>query len=1025
VEQDCAVSTIRKLVVLGASAGGLEALCLVLDHCPPDRHAAYVVIQHLSPDHPTLMDRLLARHTTMAVRLVEDAMPLAPDTLFLIPPGKHLGLQGEVLTLRPKPARGLALPIDDFLAEAAPQWGARLQAVILSGTGADGSRGLPHVSQEGGQIVVQSPETAAFDGMPRSALATGLVDATLAPENIGTWLARHEVLHRVHPVDEDRTEDTAEHTTARTIEIGMLPTGTHAPASEDLEHPEWIRALADIADRVQQQAGLPLNQYKPDMLWRRIRRRMQVLGLDHISAYAQFLAQQPAEASRLRKEVLIPVTHFFRDSEAFEALAHQAVPELLEHLPPEQPLRAWVAATATGEEAYSLAMQLQECCDTAHKWPSIKVYATDIEPTYLARAAAGRYPASIVHELTPQRLERFFTQQGDDYVVRPELRAMVVFARHDLLNDPPFTQMHLVMCRNMLIYLQPSAQQQALRRLHYALVPGGYMALGRSETPACLQDQLITLDSKARLFQSPRRARADNLRQMHLSPAAAAVRTPLVPAPTPSAGPMVEALQLLCRRHAPPALVLDAQGHVVQLIGEFGALLQLRAGHPSLQVQDLLPAELAPVMRQLMVVVNGQSGPVRSPALSLPGLKTLWPHEQLTLVAQRLDTSGTAAQVLVSFETEQEVRRTEVAAVELTLGDTTREQVEHLARELDMTRAHLQSSIEALQGSNEELQANNEELMSTNEELQSTNEELQSVNEELYTVNGEYQQQLEQLRDLHADLDGMQRASALPSIFVDEHLRLQRFSREATLLFNLRETDLGRSITDFSHRLEFPGLAQELQRAMHTGQTVEREVRSELGRWYLARIVPFGTLNTMGTTGATSTMGPTCATDTALPVMRRAVLLLVDLSSVRNVNRLQAIIDALPLNLAVLDFTGRIVSVNQPWMQFAQDNGDTELRSTGPGQNYLHTVRQAQTGNAAHDEDLRLIEFGLSAVLRGERQHFEHVYPCHAPHQPRWFALHAMHLRADGGGAVIAHYNVTRWKCARKEPSDAMVQPTP
>jgi two-component system CheB/CheR fusion protein len=1019
VEQDCTVSTIRKLVVLGASAGGLEALCLLLDHCAPDRQAAYVVIQHLSPDHPTLMDQLLARHTRMAVKLVADAMPLTPDTLFLIPPGKHLGLEGPNLTLRPKPARGLALPIDDFLAEAAPQWGPNLQAVILSGTGADGSRGLPHVSQEGGQIVVQSPESAAFDGMPRSALATGLVDATLPPEEIGDWLAQHEVQPPPRPGIEEHRRGAL-----RPVDDASPPEGqaTETQHPEDLAHPEWIQALADIADRVQQQAGLPLNQYKPDMLWRRIRRRMQVLGLQGISAYAQYLAQQPAEASRLRKEVLIPVTHFFRDADTFEALATQAVPDLLERLPPDQPLRAWVAATATGEEAYSLAMQLQECCDMAHKWPPIKVYATDIEPTYLARAAAGRYPASIAHELTPQRLERFFTTNGDDYVVRPELRAMVVFARHDLLNDPPFTRIHLVMCRNMLIYLRPSAQQQALRRLHYALVPGGYMALGRSETPTGLQDHLLTMDSKARLFQSSRKSRPDAMRQMHLTPAAHAARTPLSPTPTPSAGPMVEALQLLCRRHAPPALVLDAQGRVVQLIGDFGALLQLRAGQPSLQVQDLLPSELAPVMRQLLMACSGQAGAVRSPALSLPGLQAVWPHEQLTLVAQRLETSGAAAQVLVSFEAENTPRAVTPPTIELTLGDTTREQVEHLARELDMTRAHLQSSIEALQGSNEELQANNEELMSTNEELQSTNEELQSVNEELYTVNGEYQQQLELLRDLHADLEGMQRASALPSIFVDEHLRLQRFSREATLLFNLRETDLGRSITDFSHRLDFPGLAQELHRAMHTGLTVEREVRSDLGRWYLARIVPFGT-NPPSQSGkeADEPLGSA----SPLPAMRRAVLLLVDLASVRNANRLQAIIDALPLNLAVLDFTGRIVSVNQPWNQFAQDNGDLSLRSTGSGQNYLQTVRNAMTGNASADENLRLIDFGLSAVLRGERQHFEHVYPCHAPHQQRWFAMHAIHLRADGGGAVVAHYNVTRWKCARKEPSDASVQPSP
>lgn len=956
----------RRLVVLGASAGGLDALSRVFDHVPPHTGAAFVVIQHLSPDHPTMMDTLLARRTSMAVSIAQQGDLCAANRILLIPPGKHMHLRGDRIELSDKPAHGVSLPIDEFLISAARSLGERLVAVILSGTGSDGSRGVVQVSEWGGLVLAQTADSSEFDGMPESARATGVVDQTLRPEAIGVAIGQ---LLRVEPPL-----------------LGAAEEGHARGAIDQAE--DMVQTLASIAVAVRQYTGLDLDQYKPDMLLRRIRRRMQLTGVDSLLNFSDRLVGNEAEAQLLRREVLIPVTRFFRDPETFDHLATDVLPAMLRSHPPDQPFRVWVAACATGEEAYTLAMVLTEACQALNRWPNIKIYATDVEQRFLDIASAGSYPESIENELSAERLARFFRHKNNLYAVKPDLRAMVVFARHNVLVDPPFTRLHLVSCRNMLIYLRQPAQEAVLRRLQFSLLPQGTLILGRSESLLGVERDFEISDSRARVFR---------LTQAHkpvlppMSGSSVDTRSREVTVSKVAAQQQLNAavlLQHLARLYAPPALLIDSHRQVLHMSGDVRHWLLWREGTPSLDLADLLPLELSPVVLQLLdSLADANEGVVCTPPLALP-------QGDVVVMATRLFSPlNPDGVVAISFERPQANSLPIQRPVPITLTEPVREQLSHLERELASTRISLQATIEELQMTNEELQATNEELMASNEELQSTNEELQSVNEELYSVNSEYQTKVQLLGALNADLEGMSRAVGLPHLFVDEQLNLLRLTAEASQLFNVRDTDVGRSIEDFSHHLDYPEFFSDLRRTMQSSVPVEREVRSDDGRWHLARLVPY------------------TAMSTSLQPTRRTVATFIDMTVMRDASRLQAIIDAMPANLAVLDKDGTIVSVNDGWRNFAEANGDRSLRCTGPGKNYVAVMASACAAQEPGEASTQIQEAqaGLLAVLRGDVQEFFQVYPCDGPAEQRWFAMHVTPLRQAEGGALVAHYNVSGW----------------
>jgi two-component system CheB/CheR fusion protein len=958
------------VVGIGASAGGLDALERLFNPLPPHTGAAYVVVQHLSSDHKSMMDALLSRHTAMPVSVATDGMPLQPDQVFLIPPGTTLTLEGSQLRLQPRNPHALPLPIDVFFESLAQQRGQQALAVVLSGTGSDGTRGAAAVNAAGGLVLVQSPQSARFDGMPRSAIAAGLADAVLDPDDLAARLAAH--LRGVCPPEATDADP-------------LPPPG---PTSDEDAHAGIIHLLSHLG-------GIDFQDYKPGTVHRRIERRMAVCQCARAADYLQRLRQDRDELRTLRRELLIPVTRFFRDPDAFEALRTQVIDPLVAQRATGQPLRVWCAGVATGEEAYSVAMLFLEACDRAQRWPALKLFATDVEQTHVDLAAAGRYPESIDAEVPPELLERHFSHDGAQRVVRPTLRQCVVFARHDLLNDPPFTRMDLVLCRNTLIYFRGEAQLRVLRRLHYALAPKGALLLGSSEALGELEPDFAPLSAHHKLWRVLRpasqvagasRATGQALRSAGSSSRRRANRAP---EQADLEQPADRARALLTEAYAPPpALLLNVRHELVHAYGAVAPLVRLREGQASLEVAHLLPERLVPVAVALLQKARREGAVVRSGALTTTDPSVANPTVVRLAVWPLVGEQDEPAFLLV-FEPIEPRDLALPAAGEsggLDVGAETLERLELLEHELAATRESLQASVEELETSNEELQATNEELMASNEELQSTNEELQSVNEELNTVNAEYREKIDILDRVNADLDSLTRVAASGAIFIDEAMQLTRFSPDAPRVFRLRSGDIGRPLGDLAHELDYPELIDDLRRCLQDSVLVEREAAASMGRRFLVKMLPYRLPSSSA---------------------RGAVLSFVETTQVHRASRLQHIIDALAEHIAVLDLKGQIRLVNAAWCRFAAENGDPALLHCGPGTNYLHACSGA---SGTDDEgEARQAAEGVRAVLQGQALRFSMEYPCHSATEQRWFVMHVRPLVGDEPGAVVSHVDITPW----------------
>ena len=958
------------VVALGASAGGLEALGRFFAALPLLDGVAFVVIQHLAPEHKTMMDTLLARHTAMPVTVAQDGLPLAGGRVYVIPPNAAMTMVQGRLRLAPRPTAGLSLPVDLFFESLAADAPTRAVGVVLSGTGADGSKGVRTLAEAGAWILVQDPATCRFDGMPRNAFASGAADHVLSPEAM------------------------AQEVTA-IVRRGVAAAPRPAPVASGL-------LTAEMAERalglLQQSMGIDFGQYKPATLLRRIERRMNATGFHGLDAYADHLAATPEELIALRHEVLIPVSGFFRDPIAFTTLretalapliaAHAAAPDSRDGPDgpegPEGLVRVWVAACSTGEEAYSIAIVLADLIAEADCGLSLKVFATDVEPDYIARAAAGRYDDAHLAAMPAATRARWFKRRDDGtWQVRSRLRQQVVFSRHDLLADAPFTRMDLVCCRNMLIYLRQSAQQGVLRRLTFALRAGGILFLGSSETPGPLSENYATIDGHHRIYRLHRR-------MVHLAPGD-------MPAPTRgiktgtqphslrdghAAGrdEVADALVALARDYAPPAVIVSRDRTVVHMFGEVHRLLRLRGGTPSLDLLQLVPQALAPVVATLLHAAAREKTPQRSRPVAMAAEGDVPAMRNVAVSPLCPGGDSDTRFFLVAFEPDAETRHG-AASVPLdaeTLAGMSSQHAADLERELDLTRANLQETIQDLGTANEELQASNEELMASNEELQSTNEELQSVNEELHTVNAEFQSKIVELNAINADLESLTRSAGLPLLFLDGDLRITRYTPEAAQVFRLRAVDLGRPLTELSHDLDDTGLFDRLRMARATGAPSRREVMDGTGRNWLVTILPHPGDDPAGT---------------------RIVLSCVDVTSLHDAARLQSVLDALPESVAVLDAGGAIVQVNRSWTDFARANGGDPAAALGS--NYLAVCRAA----AASEPHAQGALEGLQRVLAGSERQFSMVYPCHAPDEERWFLLNAGGLL--NGGCVVSHFRLT------------------
>jgi two-component system CheB/CheR fusion protein len=954
------------VVGIGASAGGLEALERFFENVPLATGMAFVVVQHLSPDFKSLMDELLARKTGIPIHRASDGMEVRPDAIYLIPPKKDMIIANGRLLLTDKDPRQLVtLPIDHFFRSLAHELGERAIAVVLSGTGSDGSRGVRDVHEAGGLVIVQTPDSAKFDGMPNSARQTGAVDLVLPPEEIPAALLQYIK----HP---------------------------GAPARDlDQQTPTLPEQGLDAVFRLLRDGfAIDFAQYKSSTVTRRIERRLLLNRTYEIDDYVKRLREDPGELDALYKDLLIGVTRFFRDADAFERLDQDILPGLLAELPRDEDLRVWVAGCATGEEAYSLAILLHEHMENLNYPVQVKIFATDVHRASLDFASAGIYSEAQLSDVNPRRLERYFVHKSDGYQVAHELRQMIVFAPHNLIKDAPFTKLDLITCRNLLIYLQPAVQKKVLSLFHFGLKTGGVLFLGPSESPGDLSDEFLTLDPHWKLYRKRRDIRLPAELRLPLS--ATAPRWPagnqpaVAPALRPSDQQLLGTYDALLDEFMPPSLLVNEQHQLVQTFAGANRYLHLKEGRLSTDVLDLVDPELRIVLGGALPRVYHEKIPV-----TYKGLRLAAPdgdHVVTVTVKPFVSRRTSVLHALILLE-DQGLAPSPATGTEVGLEQASHEQLQAVETELRSTKENLQATIEELETSNEELQATNEELVASNEELQSTNEELHSVNEELYTVNAEYQKKIAELTQLTADMDNLLASTQVHTLFLDRHLCIRKFTPRIAETFHLVPQDIGRRIDSFTHNIDHPALTAELDRVMSTGQPFERQVRDHHGHWFLLRILPYHVEDTID----------------------GCVLTLIDLTSLKRAEaeawtkeqRLSVILKNSPQLVSLRDLSGRYLVTNPTFNQLA---GQDPVGRTA------YDLFPAETAAALCRLDDRVVTEGITAE--------DEVVIPHAD-GPRTYLAVKFPLR-DETGRVIGiggiNTDVTRLKRAEQQTREAVEQ---
>ena len=804
------------VVGIGASAGGLEAIEQFFTHMPPDSGMAFVIVQHLDPARHSSMPEIMSRLTKMPVYMATEGMKVAPDSIYLIPPDRNMGIQDGALYLQEAAQpRGLRLPVDFFLRSLAREKGPDAICVVLSGTGSDGTLGLRAIKAEAGTVFVQDPESARYDGMPRSAISTGLADFVLPPEAMPGRLMQF-----------------IKHAAVNGARIGA--TG------------ESTEPLQQVFATLRARTGHDFSRYKQTTFRRRLERRMSVNGIDDVAEYARFLRENAPEARALLKDVLISVTGFFRDPEAFADLKEK-LKKLMKARAPGSDVRVWVAGCATGEEAYSIAMVISECQDELEKRFLVQMYATDIDADALNAARAGIYPANIAPDVAPERLRRFFVKEGKLYRVKKELREMAVFAPQDLIKDPPFSRMDLICCRNLLIYLENDVQKRLLLLLHYALSPGGILFLGPSETIGDATDLFSTLDKKWKIFQR-KEAAVSPERLRFPSAFAPSLREPVV-AQVADVAARLPALteKIFLDSYAPTFAVMDEKFRLVYVRGRTGKYLEIASGQPSLSIVEMAREGLRSELSSAIYEAAAQKKMVVREGLRV---KHNGGFQTITLTVAPLDERGIPPGMMIVVFQEAGIATSERE----TAPARGRRRTTLVEEELKLTKLNLQRTVEELEAANEELKSANEELQSNNEELQSTNEELdtsreelQSLNEEMVTVNAELSTKNEMLTSANDDLKNYLNRTDIAIVFLDRDLKIRSYTPATADVFNIRDVDIGRPLDEITSRLAYQGVVGDARGVLRTLTPGEIEVQRRDGHWYNMRILPYLTVeNALG-----------------------------------------------------------------------------------------------------------------------------------------------------------------------------------
>ena len=928
------------IVGIGASAGGLAAFEAFFSGMPADTDPgmAFVLVQHLAPDHKSILTDLIRRYTRMQVFEVEDGMEVKPNCAYIIPPNRDMAfLNGTLQLLEPSSPRGQRLPIDFFFRSLAQDQHERAICIVLSGTGSDGTLGVRAIKGEGGMVMAQNPESTEYDGMPRSAIATGLVDYELPPAEMPAQIMSY-VFHA----------------------FGKPPRPATIPP------PKTENALKKIFILLRTQTGHDFSQYKPSTITRRIERRMAVHKIETMDGYVKYLQQTTVEVEALFRDMLIGVTHFFRDPEAFKALEEQVIPKLFAGKSASTVIRVWVSGCSTGEEAYSLAILLAERQAAMKQSFQVQVFATDIDSQAIATARAGLYPASIAADISPERLSRFFTAEpgGSFYRIHKGIRDMLVFSEHNVIKDPPFSKLDLISCRNLLIYLSGELQKKLMPIFHYALNPGGYLFLGTSETTGEFVDLYNPLNRKEKIYQ-----RKDD---MHSTQRATLGRflppTTAVHATAPrTTGKTVFPVKLslrelaeqaLMQQVAPAGALVNEKGDVLYLHGRTGMYLELAPGKAD--VINILKIAREGLRHELTAALHKAKAiqqVVRHPGLRVKtnGDYTMANLTVRPVVPGHAATSESPLYMVILEEAPplppeqgQHTPPKGIAGAHGPDGDTNA-RIEALQNELRAKEEYLQAATEEQETANEELKSSNEEMQSVNEELQSTNEELetskeelQSVNEELVTVNAELQNKVSDLSRSNNDMNNLLAGTGIATVFVDNKMHILRFTPAATQIINLILSDIGRPVGHIvSNLVNYDRLVADVQSVFTTLIPKEAEVQTKEGNWYKLTIRPYRTLDN---------------------VIEGAVVTFMDITEVKRVkDALQKANDMLRLAvvvrdahdaITVQDMEGRIIAWNPAavrmygWSEAealtmnARDRIPEELREEALGK--VHELSQAK-----------------------------------------------------------------------------------